>query len=145
VSSELTDREAANRVYEALDPPLTVPPADRNIRRDAQNNLVLQFYTVNGRQRVTVLEQEGRLKIETLRNSIWEYFDALHTTSIRSKVDDVPIRLWTYYNEFSIWALILMAVSGLYLWLSSRPRYRLAQGSFIVGIGVFVALYVLTR
>jgi len=49
-------------------------------------------------------------------------------------------RLWTFYTEFSIWALTAMSVSGLYLWLATRPRFRAAQCSFAAGCGIFVSV-----
>ena len=58
---------------------------------------------------------------------------------------DWRVRLWAFYNEVAIWALITMALSGLYLWLASRPKYRWAWVSFLTGSGAFAVLYVLTR
>jgi hypothetical protein len=49
------------------------------------------------------------------------------------------------YNEVAIFALIFLSLSGLYLWLSSRPRHRLAQLSFFAGTGWFLVLYWLSR
>jgi hypothetical protein len=49
------------------------------------------------------------------------------------------------YNELGIASLILMSLSGLYLWLSSRPKHRLAQISFALGTGSFAVLYWLSR
>ncbi len=46
----------------------------------------------------------------------------------------MPIRLWTYYSEFSIWTLVAMAVTSLYLWLSSRPRYLPAHLALFAGL-----------
>jgi hypothetical protein len=55
------------------------------------------------------------------------------------------MRLWTWYNEFSIWSLIGMSLSGVYLWLASRPRYRPAIYVFAFGSLSFLLLYMLTR
>ena len=38
-----------------------------------------------------------------------------------------------------------MSLSGVYLWLASRPRYRPAQLVFALGSGVFILLYAVTR
>ena len=141
----LTDKQAADRVYEHLSLPLTAPVPNFAMRRDRDNNLAFNFYTVNGIDRVTVLEKENRLRIDTTRNTIWQYFDGLHTTTLRVASPDWRLRLWGFYNELAIWSLIAMAVSGVYLWLSSRPRFRAAQYSFAAGSGAFVLLYLLTR
>jgi hypothetical protein len=55
------------------------------------------------------------------------------------------MHLWTYYTEFSIYSLIAMALSGIYLWLASRPGYIWGQVAFVAGCGIFIVLYVLAR
>ena len=139
------DKQVADDVYRFLNLPLTNPLPKGALRRDDQNHLQLNFYTINGIQRVTVLEKENRLRIETLRVNLWRYLDHLHSTTRGARTPDLRIRLWGYYNEFAIWSLIGMTLSGLYLWLSSRPGYRAAQYIVLAGSGLFVALYVLTR
>ena len=57
----------------------------------------------------------------------------------------VELKLWNYYTEFSIYSLLAMSMSGIYLWLASRPGLRWAQLSFAAGCGVFVVLYMVTR
>ena len=139
------DKQVADDVHRFLNLPLTNRLPKGALRRDEQNNLQLNFYTINGIERVTVLEKEDRLRIETLRVSLWRYLDHLHSTTSGARTPDLRIRLWGYYNEFAIWSLIGMALSGLYLWLSSRPGYRPAQAVVLAGSGFFVALYLLTR
>ena len=58
---------------------------------------------------------------------------------------DWRTQLWALYIEVSIWSLILMASSGIYLWLTSRPKLRWAQLSFAAGIISFIALWTLSR
>ncbi|MGH9661791.1 MAG: PepSY domain-containing protein [Bryobacteraceae bacterium] len=139
------DRQAADDAWAALKLPLTSPPAKPNVRRDARNDLTLQFYTMNGPIRVVLLEKEGRARIEKRRNDVWHFFDNLHTTSIGGGGGNTLVRLWTWYNYFSIWSLLFMAASGVYLWLASRPRWRPARWTFAAGCGIFVALYAITR
>ncbi len=145
VAPDMTDRQLADAVFAQLDTPFTVTPGDRAIRRDENNNLTFRLFSVNGNQLITVLEREGRVKIETRRANLLAFVNILHATTLRSRVDDLPVRLWKYYNEFSIWALIVMALSGVYLWVASRPRYRLAQVSMVAGGVVFAALYIALR
>lgn len=139
------DKQVADDVYRFLKLPLTNPLPKGALRRDGQNNLSLDFYSINGVQRVTVLEKEGRLKIEAMRVSTWRYLDHLHSTTSAARTPDLRVRLWGYYNELAIWSLIGMAFSGAYLWLASRPGYRPAQYILAAGSGLFIALYVLTR
>jgi len=49
------------------------------------------------------------------------------------KQSDRRMQLWAWYNHFAIWSLIAMSVTGVYLWLASRPRYRIAHYSFLGG------------
>src|SRR3569623_486269 len=48
--------------------------------RADRHRLVAEFYSVNGLVRATLLEREGQLQIETLRNSIWRFLDNAHAT-----------------------------------------------------------------
>lgn len=141
----LSDREVADSIYARLSPPLSGPVPSWALKRDSDNNLRLDFWSVNEVQRVTVLEKENRLRVETTRWSPWVYLNNLHTTTIRPEHIDVRLKLWTYYNEFAIWSLIGMALSGTYLGLSSRPGYRLARYALGGGGALFAALYLLTR
>jgi hypothetical protein len=141
----LTDKQVADRVWEHLKVPLSAPAPPFAIRRNGDNDLGFGFYTPAGVTRVTVLEKEDRLRIESVRNTFWAYLSNLHATTIRAASPDWRVRMWTWYNEFSIWTLLGMSLSGLYLWLSSRPRYRPAQFCFVLGSGCFIVLYLLMR
>jgi hypothetical protein len=142
-----TDSEVAAAVHAALRPPLTQPPPKFALRRDAARNLAFSFYTPNGIIGVTVLEEERQLRIRALPNSTGGFLNALHETTIQNPMAkrDLRIRLWTWYNEFAIWSLLAMALSGVYLWLSSRPRFRWAQLAFAGGCMAFLTLYAVTR
>ena len=141
----MNDKEVADDVYRVLKLPLTTPVPKFAIRRDADNNLAFSFYNVNGQHRVTVLEKENRLRIETLRVSTWRYLDHLHSTTSGNRNPDLRLRLWGFYTEFAIWSLLGLPISGVYLWLSSRPGYRPAQYVFLAGGAVFIGLYLWTR
>jgi len=140
-----TDKQVADAVWRTLKIPLTGPPPAYAIRRDDENNLLVSFWTTNGPITVTVLEPQRQLRIETHRNTVWAYFNNLHSTTVRDRPYDWRIRLWAYYNEFAIWALLAMALSGVYLWLSSRPRHLLAQAAVGLSVVSFLVLYILTR
>lgn len=140
-----TDKQVADAVWRTLKIPLTGPPPAYAIRRDRENNLLVSFWTTNGPITVTVLEQQRQLRIESHRNTIWAYFNNLHSTTVRGHPYDWRIRLWAYYNEFAIWALLAMSLSGVYLWLSSRPRHLLARAAVGLSVVSFLVLYILTR
>ena len=51
------------------------------LRRTPENHLLLDFYNVNGIYRVIVLEQEKRLRVEEIRNSIWLFLEDIHAAT----------------------------------------------------------------
>ena len=116
--------------YRFLNVPLVSPPPKFVIRRDAQNNVTFDLWSVNGPRVVTLLKGENRVRIESRHNSIWHFLDNLHTTTVNTPVPDLRIRMWYWYNEFAIWSLIFMSCTGVWLWLASRPRYNWARLSF---------------
>lgn len=145
VPPNLSDVEAANTIRVALGKTLSGPVNANGARRDRDNNLTFELYSTNGPTRITVLESQHQLHLETRRNGLWRYLNNLHATTQNARVPDLRIRLWGWYNEFAIWSLIAMSLSGVYLWLVSRPRFRWAQFSFATGSGIFLLLYIFTR
>jgi len=118
----LTDRQVAEQVCARLRLSLATPIQSAVIQHDEANRLVLDFWHANGRHRVTVLEGEGRLRIEVTRNSLWRYLDTLHMTTGTFRSGDWRMRLWADYNEFAMWSLGAMLASGAALGLAARPR-----------------------
>ena len=141
----LTDKQVADRVFHQLNLPFTRPMPDWYLRRTAQNDLLLDFYNINGIYRVTVLEKEHRLRIDDIRNSGWLFLEDIHAATVRGAERIQLIRLWAIYNEFAMWSLIAMSISGLYLWLASRRGLRWAQACVVAGAAAFAALYYLIR
>lgn len=141
----LTDKQVADHVYHTLRIPLSSEVPAFAVRRNRDNDLAFDFYTTNGVTRVTVLEKEHRVRVETSRNDRWQFIDNLHTTTWGLRAPDLRVRLWKYYNELALWSLSGMELSGVYLWLASRPSHRWAQLFFLSGAGAFVVLYLITR
>jgi hypothetical protein len=140
-----SDAQVADMVFRQLRLPLTNPIPQFALRRNEQNVLVLDFYTVNGVHRVTLLEAEKRISIESDRVPVSRFLNNLHAHTNAGRKPHWALHLWGWYNEFAIWSLIGMSLSGAYLWLASRPRLRWAQGTLAAGVGVFGLLYFLTR
>jgi len=145
VPPNLTDKQLADLIQEryGLHVSSAIPQWAR--RRDPANNLRLDYYSVNGRTRVTVLEKEGKLRFEGERVGLAQFLNRIHGTTIRATSPALRVRMWTWYVEFSIWSLLGMTCSGLYLWLASRPAWRWAVVSFAAGTGVFTLLTLWTR
>ena len=141
----MDDRQLADHIQATLQIPLTGPAPDWSLKRDDDNNLRFRLPTPARGHEIVVLEDESRLRIETLPFDTWQYLFHLHEMVPSRSTSDFRIQAWAWYIEFSIWALILMALSGLYLWLESRPGYRWAQISFGVGSLIFVCFYWFVR
>ena len=139
--ANLTDKQVANLVYQQLQLPFTRPMPDWYLRRTPSNDLLLDFLNINGIYRVTVLEKEQRLRIEEIRNSVWLFLEDIHTGTVNGAVNMRLLRLWGFYNQFAMWSLIAMALSGAYLWLSSRPELRWAQACLITAAVASAVLY----
>ena len=136
-----TDKQVADAVYERLNLPLTRPMPTFAIKRNAQNDLQLDFYNINGIYRVIVLEQDGMLSIEEIRNSWPIFLEDMHAITIGDPEAPRPVRIWAFYNEFAIWCLLAFVVSGVYLWLSAPERTWWAWGSLAAGVVSFAALW----
>ena len=139
-ASVIDDKE----MVEIIRRQLRIAAVGLNNKRDANQNLSVNYYTQNGPRTVTYLEKENRLRIVDNPAPMLNFIDNLHGTANRHPAD-WRVRLWSYYNEFSVWSLIAMAATGVYLWLCSRPAYRWAQLAFAAGSGAFLLLYFLSR
>ncbi len=143
VPGNLDDKELARQVYDSLDLPLR--GGHYNVHRDEDSNLVFFVFTANGRRDVTLFEDEGKVRIEYRRNSLAGYLSTMHTANSRRGAADRPVRLWAIYNEFATWAFTFMTLSGVYLWLATRPRLLWAQLSFGGAFAVCLALWIATK
>ncbi len=141
-SPSASDKEVGAAIAEQLQPRHSGHP---NVRRNAAHQLVADFYSVNGLVRVTVLEAEGMLRVETLRNSIWRFFDNAHATTIQETARDWAPSVWAWYIEISIWSLIAMALTGLWLGLASRWNLWWTKASFVAGTLAFAVFYMVEK
>jgi hypothetical protein len=137
----MTDKALADHLLDALELRQAGPIPDWALRRDADGHLVLNFYGPTGLTRVTVLDAEGQLRIARESPGSGQFINALHATTINTNSRSGLVRAWAWYNELAIWALLFMAVSGVYLWLASRPGHRWAQLAFVGGMLLFIGLY----
>lgn len=143
--ADMTDKQIADDLFEKLDLPLTGPIPDWAVARNAENVLVLNFHTVNGRHRVTVLEAEEKVRIEHARSSLGEFLVIMHATTLYHTNPDIRMVLWSIYVDLSIFSLLFMVLTGIWLWLKTRPKLWWAQASFAAGTAVFALLYLAMR
>jgi uncharacterized iron-regulated membrane protein len=139
------DKQVADHVHALLNPPLAGPLPAWAVRRNASNDLQLDFYSPNGITRAIVLEKENRLRVERIPFHFGQFLNNLHGMTLGDYQKDYRLRLWSWYNEIALWSLALMVLSGLWLWLASRPSWKPAQLTFAAAAGLFLVLYTLTR
>lgn len=137
-----SDREVAALIAQSIDPKHAGPPV---VRRTPPNQLVAEFYSVNGMVRATLLPGERQVEVRTFRNSIWRFIDNAHATTIAERGGGGAVRAWAWYIEFSIWSLIAMVASGLWLGLRVRWNYRWTRVALAAGSAAFALLYWLEK
>jgi hypothetical protein len=140
-----TDQQVADAVYETLNLPLSRRMPSWFLRRTAEKDLLLDFYNINGIWRVVVLEREGQLRIEEIRNSAGLFLADVHAITPGDAEAPPLIRAWAFYNEFAMWCLLAFCFSGVYLWLSAPTRSRWAWISLGSGTLTFAALWIAFR
>lgn len=139
--TSMTDKQVADEVYHTLNLPLTRPMPGWFLRRTPENDLLLDFYNINGIWRVVVLEREGRLRIEEVRNSTGLFLGDMHAVTTSDPEAPRLLRAWALYNEFAMWCLLAFCVSGVYLWLTAQARTWWAWTSIASGTVGFAALW----
>lgn len=140
-----TDKQIADVVYQRLKLPLTRPMPLFAIKRNANNDLQLDFYNINGIYRVIVLERDRMLSIDEIRNSLGIFLADMHAITPGDPEAPRLLRIWAFYNEFAMWCLIAFTASGVYLWLSAPERTPWAWGSLAAGCAAFAALWMAFR
>ena len=139
-----SDRAVAERVVRLLDLTLATPVHDFAIGHDAERHLVLDFYHANGRHKVTVLEHPWRLRVSHTRASLWKYLSTLHVTTAAFHSGDRRMQLWAWWNEFAMWCLGVVAVSGIWIWgqrRGTRGTVRRIHRYTALGAAALVAVY----
>ncbi|MCW5962955.1 MAG: PepSY domain-containing protein [Bryobacterales bacterium] len=114
-------------------------------RRNAEMNLSFTVFGPNGRRDLTYLEAEGKLRVEIRQNNILGFIAESHAGSSRRGPGELASRIWGYYNELANWAFLMMTLSGIYLWLATRPRVVWAWATLGISGMVFAALWWGTR
>ncbi|MDZ4796981.1 MAG: PepSY domain-containing protein [Bryobacteraceae bacterium] len=142
-AGNLDDRKLAQAIFDAVDIPLA--GGRYNVHRDEQSNLAFNVFTINGGREVTFLEDKGIVRIAHRGNGLLEYLSSMHTANSRRHQLKPAVMAWGYFNEFSTWAFLFMTISGLYLWVATRPGLRWAQLTLAGATALTLALWVTIR
>lgn len=133
---DLDDLQLSRAIFDAIQIPLA--GGHYNVHRDGQSNLAFNVFTVNGGREVTFLDAQGIVRVTHRRSSVWSYLSSMHTAFSRRHVLAPAAVAWGLFNELAIYAFVFMTVSGVYMWLATRPRMRWAQVLF-AGMAVLTA------
>jgi hypothetical protein len=140
---DLDDEQLSQLLFKAAEIPMS--GGHYNVHRNEEGNLAFFVFTNNGRRDVTYLEEEQRIRVEIRQNGLVDFLSSMHAGHSRRGAPDLSARFWGVYNEFSTWAFFFMSLSGIYLWVATRPRLPWAQLSIGGAAAVFVILWVATR
>jgi hypothetical protein len=138
VPAELGDQQVAERMLAVVDPPFAVRARPL---RDPQGRLFVNCFTPNGRIRYILHEEENRIEVEEFVMPFLAFVNAMHVQTWNHSQPATEIKLWAAYNEFSLWAMLFMSISGVYLWLATRPGMRWAQWTAAGAALFFVVMY----
>jgi hypothetical protein len=139
----LDDQQLAKAIVGFINIPLA--GGHYNIHRDAQSNLAFNVFTINGGREVTYLEKEGTVRVAHRRNSTLDYLSSMHTAHSRRHRQTASVRAWGWFNEMSTWAFLFMTISGLYLWIATRPTLQWAQISLGAMTVFMMILWIVIR
>ena len=137
-----SDRAVAERVVRLLGLTLATPVHDFAIRRDGAGRLVLDFYHANGRHKVTV--SGGWLHVEQTRAGLAKYLTRLHVTTAAFHSGDWRMQWWAWWNEFAMWCVAVMAVTGVWIWWGRRGaggKVRRTHRYTAMGTLALIAVY----
>lgn len=138
VPASASDQQVGELIRKQLQPEHAGKPY---IHRDTAHQLIADFYSVNGLVRATLLDSERQIRVETRRNSLWRFFDNAHATTIQETGSGWATRCWAWYIELSIWSLVLLALSGAWLGLTTRWRYWWTKAALAAGTLGFAIFY----
>ncbi len=143
VDGQAADQQVTDAMIVASGLPFIQP--GRKPNRDADGRLQVRYLTPNGTRRILLLEQENRIRVERTPSSLAGFLNLMHMQTFRIHNPGWEVHLWAIYNQFSMWAVIFMTVSGFYMWLSTRPRMQWALWTLGASVTATVALYVSLR
>ena len=138
-----TDQEIADAMIVASGLPFIQP--GRKPNRDAHGRLQVRYLTPNGTRRILLFEKENRIRVERTPSTLAGFLNLMHMQTTEHHNPGWEVRLWGAYNEFSLWAVIFMTVSGFYMWLATRPGLRWALWTLGLSSAVTIAVYASLR
>ena len=139
IDGTATDQQVTDEMIVASGLPFI--QTGRKPSRDSQGRLQVRYLTPNGTRRILLLEQEGKLRMESIPSPFLGFLNILHYQTFTRHNPGWEAKMWGAYNEFSMWAVIFMTLSGGYMWLATRPRTHWAWWTFGLSTLAMATLY----
>jgi len=143
VDGSATDQETTDAMILASGLPFIQPGRKPNRNRDG--HLQVRYLTPNGTRAMVLLEEQSKIRIEAIPSPFLGFLNIMHYQTFVRHNPGWEAQLWGGYNEFSMWAVIFMTISGLYMWLATRPKMGWALWTFGLATAGFAALYTVLR
>ena len=138
VPADLNDKQVAEQILAAINPPFI---GMARPRRDPQGRLFMNYFTPNGRRRFILHEEENRIEVQKNQMPLPGFLNSMHVQTWNHSHPAIEVKLWGAYNELSLWAMMFMTLSGLYMWIATRPGLRWTQWTLAAGTAVFFVVY----
>ncbi len=138
-----TDQEVTDAMIAASGLPFIQP--GRKPNRDPEGHLQVRYLTPNGTRRILLLEKENVIRVERAPSPLGGFLNIMHMQTFRHHNPGWEVHLWGAYNQFSMWAVIFMIVSGFYMWLATRPGMQWALWTAGLGSAATIGLYLALR
>ncbi len=137
------DQQVTNAMIEASGLPFI--QQGRKPNRNPQGLLQVRYFHPNGTRLIVYEEKQARLRIEKVNSTLSGFMNTLHMQTLTHHNPGIEAQLWGGYNVISMWAAIFMTLSGVYLWIASRPGLPWAQWTFGISTAAVVAMYFVLR
>jgi hypothetical protein len=129
-----TPRQLGDLAWERLAVPLASRPGDWALQPDAQGNITFKLHTFTSETEVRINRGSRQAEVSQRPLTFLETAVSLHAARIKPAADTfLPVAMWSWYVELSVWSLWVFLLSGLYLWLAVKPWRPLAVWSFVSG------------
>ena len=143
VHGSATDQEVTDAMIVASGLPFIQP--GRKPNRDPEGRLQVRYLTPNGTRRILLLEKENRIQVERVPSPLTGFLNLMHMQTFRHHNPGWEVQLWGLYNQFSMWAVIFMTISGFYMWLATRPGMRWALWTAGASAAATLVIYLMLR
>jgi len=108
-----------------------------------EDSLHYRIRVVHPGQEYDLLDTLGTVQVTARRRDLLSLFGGLHGMGEAIPRAPLPLRIWPWYLELSVYALLFWVVTGLYLWWGTK-RNRRREGPVLLiafSLSVLLMLY----